>query len=104
MLALTAALAAGCGNFNEQVADDMQQVLGRPLVKLVAQWGPPTGQRVAAGKRLVTWEFGADGTTNTADAGRTGGFCNATVELNERDIVVGYYWDGNRCAPAGDRL
>jgi hypothetical protein len=103
-LALAAALAAGCGSFNQQVADDMRQVLGQPLDKLVAHWGPPTERRVAAGKRLVTWELGADGVTTTADANAAGGFCNATVELNDKDRVVGYYWDGNRCAAAADRL
>jgi len=97
-------LAAGCGNFNEQVADSMQQVLGRSLDSVVTRWGPPTEQRVAAGKRLVTWELGADGVTTTPDADAVGGFCNATVELNSKDLVIGYYWDGNRCAAAADRL
>jgi hypothetical protein len=104
MLALAAALVAGCGNLNRQVADDMQQVLGQPLARLVVRWGPPTERRVAAGKRLVTWELGADGVTTTADADGAGAVCNATVELNDKDFVVGYYWNGTGCAAAADRL
>ncbi len=98
-------LAAGCANLYQQTSAQMHKVLDQPLANLVQKWGNPVEQRTVAGKRLVTFRTGAGGTAiGATPLAVADSYCDSTVELDDKNIVVGYYWTGSHCEAAADRL
>ena len=97
-------LTAGCGNLDQQTGAQMHKVLGQPLANLVQKWGNPVEQRTVSGKRLVTFRTGAGGTAAGAAPAVAGLYCDSTVELDGKNVVIGYYWTGSHCEAAADRL
>jgi hypothetical protein len=105
-LLLTALLLmAGCESLPKQTNDQMRKVLGQPLATLIKKWGPPTERRVVDGKRLATFRTDAAGVAvKVAPSMAAASYCDSTVEINDRDVVIGYYWAGSHCEVAADRL
>src|SRR5574340_1511436 len=98
-------LAAGCANLDQQTGAQMHKALGQPLANLVQKWGNPVEQRTVSGKRLVTFRTGAGGTAiGATPLAVADSYCDSTVELDGKNIVIGYYWTGSYCKAAADRL
>lgn len=98
-------LMAGCKELPEQTNAQMRKVLGQPLANLIKKWGPPTERRVVDGKKLATFRTDAAGVAvKVAPSTAASSYCDSTVELNDRDVVVGYYWAGSHCEAAASRL
>lgn len=105
LLLAAVVLTAGCASLQDQTNAQMRKVLGQPLGSLVKKWGPPTEQRVVAGKRLATFRTDATGVAaKVAPSMPAGSYCDSTVELDNRNVVIGYYWGGSHCEVAADRL
>jgi len=98
-------LTAGCKELPEQTNAQMRKVLGQPLANLTKKWGPPTERRVVDGKKLATFRTDATGVSvKVAPSMAAGSYCDSTVEINDRDVVIAYYWAGSHCEVAADRL
>lgn len=98
-------LIAGCKSLPEQTNAQMRKVLGQPLSNLIKKWGSPTERRVVDGKRLATFRTDAEGrSVKISPAMPAGSYCDSTVEIDGRNTVIGYYWEGSHCEVAADRL
>lgn len=98
-------IAAGCSSLYQTTDEQMRKVLGQPVSNLIKKWGAPLDRRVTGGKRLMTFRTDAAGAApKGAAAMAPGSYCDSTVEVDSRDVVVGYYWDGTHCEAAANRL
>ncbi len=105
LLLAAVVLTAGCASLHEQTNAQMRKVLGQPLGNLVKKWGTPAERRIVAGKKMATFRTDAAGVSvKIAPSMPAGSYCDSTVELNDHDVVVGYYWEGSHCEMAADRL
>jgi hypothetical protein len=79
---------------------------------IIAVWGYPTEEKNVANKRLLIWTNNK--TTyvpknqnsyvygNTINTYSTGGYynsyyCNKTIEIDSKNIIIGHQWEGNNC-------
>lgn len=98
-------LAASCSSLYQTTDEQMRKVLGQPVSNLIKKWGAPVDRRVIDGRQLMTFRTGATGAApNDAAAMPPGSYCDSTVEVDSRDVVTGYYWDGIHCDAAANRL
>jgi len=106
ILPLVAVLVvAGCASLYESTDEQMHKVLGQPVSNLLRKWGTPIDRRVIDGKHLMTFRTDATGANpKDARAMPPGSYCDSTVEVDTRDVVIGYYWDGAHCDAAANRL
>jgi len=105
ILLAAALLAAGCSSLYQTTDEQMRKMLGQPVSNLIKKWGTPVDKRVIGGKRLMTFRTDAAGAVpEDAAAMPPGSYCDSTVEVDSRDVVIGYYWDGAHCEAAAHRL
>jgi len=107
---LLAALLAGCSTMIHQ-EDILASWYGAPAEALVAQWGAPTEERVVAGRRVLIWRRGTpprpgfhpsiviakDAASAPETAAMLDDWCERTMEVNPRGVVVGGEFVGAGC-------
>jgi hypothetical protein len=79
-LALALLSLAGCAALGigaDGPAQTAQNYVGKPLVDLESELGPPQQENVSDGERLSTWDFDR---------------CSVTARTNPDGIVADVYW------------
>ena len=78
---------AEAGNLMEEI---MKSWVGGTLDQAIVQWGYPEAEKVIAGRKLYTWKDDKSGFGNLVN-------CERTLQVNQKEVVVGTDWDGNNC-------
>jgi len=112
--ALVALLVGGCAAGAEKGI--INSWLGSDINEVVSQWGPPQGEREILGKKYFVWghsqSFNLPAQTHgtatvigssvyysgtTYGGGTVGGSCTRSLEVDDKNIVVAGYSQGNNC-------
>jgi hypothetical protein len=97
-----ASIAHGCSGGFGSMDGIMQSWDGAPLDAAIAQWGYPNQEQNIAGHHLFTWYYNKSVINATTYGGGTlTGNCTRILEVNDKNIVIKWYWSGTNC-PFGE--